>query len=373
MVRAVKRSTRITFGFGAAALALAFAVGAPGCKKRSKGPPFQAQDLAVGAAHGCALMKEGTVRCWGAGAAGQLGDGTKEGHPRPVAVTGFAGAKALYAGAQMTCAVLSEGGRVRCAGALDAKGAVDPSGLADVTQIAIGRAQACAVLAAGAVRCWGEAFPAGPFRGAPEAVPGLDGVGEIAVGGRHACALRKEDGTVRCWGKNEFGQLGDGTTVDRAEPTRIEALPVVVQIAAGDEHTCATLFDRTVRCWGKNASGQLGDGTREPRATPVAVQNLEVVRAVALGDDHSCARLYDGTLRCWGQNDAGQLNDGTREPRSAPIMISGLYDVQQIGLGRGTVCARPADGSVRCWGRNGQGQAGDGSTAERPVPVTVRW
>jgi alpha-tubulin suppressor-like RCC1 family protein len=334
-----------------------------GCKKKNKGPPFQAQDLALGSAHACALMKEGTVRCWGANAAGQLGEASREDHPRPVVVTAFAGATDFSAGGESTCARIDNGKSVRCAGKL---GAADLSALHDVATLTVGAEQACVTLSDRTAQCFSATS-------SPRTIPGLADIDEVAVGGAHACALRHIDGTVHCWGKNDSGQLGDGTTADRAEPVVVKNLRGVIQVAAGASHTCATLADRSAACWGKNDFGQLGDGTRDGRTTPVSVQHIDAVRAMALGDTHSCARLYDGTLRCWGANEAGQLNDGTFETRSLPIMISGLFDVQQIALGDGTICARPADGAVRCWGRNTHGQAGDGTTAPRPVPVHVRW
>jgi len=361
-----------------AVLSVALVSGAAaGCKKRQKGPGFQADDLALGAAHACALMKDGSVRCWGKNDAGQLGDKARENRARPVLLEAPSHASELFAGGAATCATLDDGANVSCWGGADSLVAA-ANALHDVAQLAIAPTFACARFKAGTVSCWGSS-PAAASAGdpaserAPAPIPNLDAVHAIAVGEHHACAVLKEDGSVRCWGKNESGQLGDGTTVDREVPTAVPNLRGVIQIAAGGAHTCVTLIDRTASCWGENRFGQLGDGTRIDRHAPTPVSRLEAVRAVALGDGHSCARLYDGTLRCWGKNDAGQQNDGTHTDREVPGMISGLFDVQQLALGNGTVCARLADGAVRCWGRNEYGQAGDGTREERPVPVTVRW
>ncbi|MEI8255772.1 MAG: hypothetical protein WCJ30_08880, partial [Deltaproteobacteria bacterium] len=117
----------------------------------------------------------------------------------------------------------------------------------------------------------------------------------------HTCA-RMSDGTVRCWGFNGSGQLGDGTVIPRASPAAVPGLSSAASVAAGGGHTCAVLADATVRCWGANRYGQLGDGTTQDRPTPVAVRGLADVAALALGTEHSCARLRDGTVRCWGRN-----------------------------------------------------------------------
>ncbi|WP_394821337.1 RCC1 domain-containing protein [Pendulispora albinea] len=332
------------------------------CKKRQKGPAFQADDIAVGGAHACAVMKEGFLRCWGRNDLGQLGDGTRANRLRPVRLESPTRVTQVAAGGSTTCATLEDGAAITCWGEL----AGDTASLHDVAEIAIGPHQACARSKAGKVACWGAGR-------APVPVDDLDEVHSIAVGGEHVCAILKEDGSVRCWGKNDLGQLGDGTTMDRPKPVAVSGVRGAIQIATGAAHTCITTLDRTASCWGSNRYGQLGDGTRTDRPSPVPVDRLDAVRAVALGDGHTCARLYDGTLRCWGQNDSGQQNDGTHTDREVPGMISGLFDVQQLALGNGTVCARLADGAVRCWGRNEYGQAGDGTHEERPVPVTVRW
>ncbi|MBP6830918.1 MAG: hypothetical protein KA978_09040 [Deltaproteobacteria bacterium] len=144
---------------------------------------------------------------------------------------------------------------------------------------------------------------------------------EIAAGYNHTCA-RLMDGSVRCWGYNTPGQLGDGSTTDRTSPVTVTGLSNVVEITAGDNHTCARLMDGSVRCWGYNRDGQLGDGSTTNRTSPVTVPGLSNAVEIAGGRDNTCARLMDGSVRCWGSNTAGQLGDGSTTDRTSPTAVS---------------------------------------------------
>ena len=132
------------------------------------------------------------------------------------------------------------------------------------------------------------------------------------------------DGTVRCWGRNTEGQLGDGTTAGSLTPVQVVGITGAVAVSGGYEHTCALLGDGTVRCWGRNAEGQLGDGTRTGSSTPVRVVGITGAVAVTGGWwHHTCALLRDGTAQCWGQNDFGQLGNGTTTSSSTPVTMTG--------------------------------------------------
>lgn len=152
----------------------------------------------------------------------------------------------------------------------------------------------------------------------------------IAAGYAHTAAL-KSDGTVWTWGNNRYGQLGDGTTIDRTTPIQVKGLTDVIAIAADSPsksvftgHTVALKSDGTVWTWGWNAGGQLGDGTTIGRTTPVQVKNLTDVVAIAAGQGHTVALKRDGTVWAWGYNGYGQLGDGTTTTRTTPVQVQNL-------------------------------------------------
>jgi alpha-tubulin suppressor-like RCC1 family protein len=151
-------------------------------------------------------------------------------------------------------------------------------------------------------------------------------VAAIAAGMFHTCALLASTAGVRCWGKNDNGQLGDGTTTQRLLPTSVVGLSSsVIAIDAGYYHTCAVLSTGGVQCWGKNDNGQLGDGTTMQRLVPTAVVGLSsIVAVIAAGQAHTCALLAStGGVQCWGSNAYGMLGDGTTTQRLVPVYVSG--------------------------------------------------
>ena len=183
----------------------------------------------------------------------------------------------------------------------------------------------------------------------------------LAVGGYFSCAMRG-DGTVRCWGDNSDGQLGDGTTTDRSTPVTVVGLANVIAIAAGDRHVCALAGGGTVSCWGDNRFGQLGDGTTTHRSTPVTVVGLTNVTAIAAAGGHTCAVLVSSEVRCWGLNLFGQLGDGTWTDSTSPVTVIGvsgaslLSGVVEVAAGNYHTCALTVAAEVYCWGLNLVGQ-----------------
>lgn len=261
----------------------------------------------------------------------------------------------------------------------------DPAEATGVADIAVGGSHTCAILQSGAVKCWGDnsdgqlgiGSPDPSGHSLPEDVPalGTDTVA-LAAGGDHACRLNQV-GAVECWGDNRFGQLGDGTTTDRYSPTAVSGLSQdVVDIDAGDKHTCAVLASGTLKCWGRNFSGQLGDGTTTDRPSPVIVTGLGSITSVTVGSGHTCALSTSGQVSCWGDNVTGQLGDDQGCGRSCPVPVSpiGLGSVASVVAGGLHTCAVTKTGGAKCWGSDSNGELGDGSVCESfscPTPIDV--
>ena len=193
---------------------------------------------------------------------------------------------------------------------------------------------------------------------------------QIAGGGYFSLAL-KTDGTVWAWGKNDYGQLGDGTTTNRSTPAQITGLSDIIAISADNFHSLALKDDGTVWAWGKNDYGQLGDGTTSDSYTPVQVAGLSGVTAITLGNYFNLALKSDGTVWAWGKNNAGQLGNGTTSDSYTPVQVAGLSGVTGIGAGDWHSLAVKGDGTAWAWGSNGNGILGDGTVVQRNTPVQV--
>lgn len=193
----------------------------------------------------------------------------------------------------------------------------------------------------------------------------------IAAGNNHQCAILA-DQTVRCWGANDLGQLGDGSTDDSLAPVAVQGLSGVVAIDAGADFTCALVEDGTVGCWGRNTSGSLGEPAAVSFATtPTFANGLVDVVEITVGETHTCARVAAGDVFCWGDNDDEQLGDGTSTDTHVPVAASGLTDAVQISAGFATTCAVRAGGTLACWGANVNGAYGNGATASSATPLDI--
>lgn len=315
-----------------------------------------------GSGHSCARRADSTVACWGTDSSGQLGDGILGGANRsdPAAVRSGPGSAAA---------------------------------LTNAAAITAGTAHNCVRMGDGQVRCWGangggqlgDPSVTGTNEPAPFIVvdhlslPGavaLSGVISVAVGVSHSCALLTSGG-IKCWGANDQGQLGNGTTSPQFLTSDVVGLGDngVIGITSGELHSCALLSDSTVRCWGRNTVGQVGNGTTSatPQTTAAAVVGLSDAVAIAAGRSHTCALRVNGAVVCWGDNVFGKLGDGTTQARPSPVAVQGITDAVAIGAGAVHSCAVRVNGTVRCWGGNGFGQLGNNDQSSQELaPVIVR-
>ena len=308
--------------------------------------------LSVGNIFSCAVTSTGGVKCWGYGYDGQLGNGLTPSYQyTPVNVL------------------------------------MSPSSaaLSGVSAIASGYYQSCALTTTGGVKCWGYNSKGELGNGSTTRqttavdVTGLtSGVTAIALGGQHSCALTT-GGSVKCWGLNNYGQLGDGTRSDKSTPVDVTGLTNVSAIALGDFHSCALTTTGGVKCWGWSGDGQLGDGSTTMSTSPVDVTGLTSgVTAIALGGKHSCALITGGSVKCWGDNASGQLGNGSTTDRTTAVDVhtsssssTAISGVSAIALGDTHSCALTTTGGVKCWGRGDYGQLGNGLGTDQSTPVDV--
>ncbi|MGI4866411.1 MAG: hypothetical protein ACRYFZ_20970 [Janthinobacterium lividum] len=192
----------------------------------------------------------------------------------------------------------------------------------------------------------------------------------LDAGDTHTVAVRPE-GTLRAWGDNAFGQLGNGTTNDSSVPVQVGTATNWVSATAGELHTAAVKDDGTLWSWGDNGSGQLGDGTNIRRSSPGRVGTATNWVSVVAGSNHTVAVRADGTLWAWGRNSDGQLGDGSTTQRTSPVQVGTATNWVSASAGQAHTVALRADGTLWAWGSNTSGQLGSGSTTSSSVPVQV--
>ena len=290
--------------------------------------------VTVGYDFSCALLNDGTVQCWGINGNGQLGDGTTVNHfsPAPTLPLGQA-ATSIGAAAWSACALLADG-TVKCWG-INFFGQLGDGTTTNhsspTATVALGQTAesisvggdytTCALLNDGSVKCWGNNLygqlgdGTTTDRHSPTSTQALGQVAtKVSVGGHHVCVLLA-GGTIKCWGRNADGELGDGTTTERHSPTATVALgAAATDVIGGDQSTCALLTGGTVKCWGKNDKGQVGDGTTTSRSSPSTVHLNRAANALLTANGGTfCAILTDASLSCWG----GAL-DGTTNNLASP-------------------------------------------------------
>lgn len=351
-------------------------------------PPPGGSVIAAGNIHTCALRVGGTIGCWGYNFYGQLGDGTTTNALTPVSVTGISDATEITAGSEDACA-LRAGGTIRCWGynvygqlgdgtTTNSLTPVNVTGITNATQVTAGNGHTCALHVGGTISCWGLNTSGQLGNGTttgertPVSVTGISDATQIIAGGNsQTCALRT-GGTISCWGNNNTGQLGNGTTTDALTPVSVTGISDATQVSAGSNHACARHAGGTISCWGQNGEGQLGNGTTSTTIgslTPVAVTGITDATQITAGYQQTCALHPGGAISCWGHNGWGQLGNGTTTRSSTPVGVTGISDATQVATAEGHTCALHAAGPISCWGFNGE--LGNGTTDSSLTPVLV--
>jgi alpha-tubulin suppressor-like RCC1 family protein len=244
-------------------------------------------------------------------------------------------------------------------------------------QVSSGDAHSCGVSAANRAYCWGfgvlgngSSWSLAPT---PTAVSGGLAFREVSAGINHSCGVTM-DREVWCWGDNSSGQLGDGSRTNRVSPARVAGGKQFKSVDAGFLYTCGVTYpDNLAFCWGDNNLGKLGDGTTVGRTVPTATARGLKFRRVSAGWDHSCGVTTDDRAFCWGSNRQGQVGDGStvnRRPR--PVQVAGGQDFKQVDAGLDFSCAIAVNGRAFCWGDGSYGQLGNGSTRSARTPQAVQ-
>jgi alpha-tubulin suppressor-like RCC1 family protein len=340
--------------------------------------------LTVGGQRTCVVVA-GFVRCWGDHQSGSLGRELAAPSSIPLTVTGVEGVTELAMGTRHTCALTD--GNVWCWGennlgqlASEVTYSAAPrrvEALVGEVRAIVSRYQTtCARRGDGAWWCWGALLPNldGAATGSPpRELSMLAGAERVGLGAAHLCGLWSLDGAarVRCAGHNGAGQLGDETTVNRAEMRDVvgddgRAITQVADLALGEFSTCVLLGDRrSVRCWGSVTQD-----------LSVTLRADEPLRALGVGEAYVCALTESGRALCWGQNADGQLGDGTREASLddsfQPVHLPESVRLSALAVASRHACAREATGrALWCWGLNRVGQLGAGDLDAHLTPVEV--
>ncbi|NDD53597.1 RCC1 repeat-containing protein [bacterium] len=364
--------------------------------------------VAAGTMASYALKSDGTVWSWGINFNGELGDGTfGSGRSVPAQIPNLSDVVGIFSGGiyASTFAVKSDGsvwswgrndygmlgyGQLPTMTGTPTK-IKEPSNQ-KIKKIEVGGEFVLSLSNRGTVNSWGRnefgqlgtgvtqndvpGFP-GTFdsgskmfgRSKPGFVSGYNGAQLISGGLFHTAALRK-DGTVWTWGRNNFGQLGDSTNIDKNSPIKT-TLSSVSSLSAGNNHTMAVKSDGTLWAWGLNASGQLGDATNTNRNSPTQISGFSGASLVACGADHSLVLKTNGTVWASGLNDYGQLGDNTTNNSNSFQQVPDFSNATKLAVGQKHSVALKSDGTVWAWGRNNFGQLGNGSSSDSYVPVQV--
>jgi alpha-tubulin suppressor-like RCC1 family protein len=300
------------------------------------------RQVSGGETHTCGITTDNRAYCWGLNYYGQLGDGSFGAAKitRPVAAVADRRFLEIRVGINFTCA-LTTGSQIYCWG-LNTEG-----------RLGIGSTQ--------------------PYSLEPALLAGGRRYRQLRVGSSHGCAITLADVTF-CWGRNDFGQVGDGTTINRRSPVRVVGGITFRAVSAGSLHTCGLNLARRAYCWGRNSNGQLGLNNSITQLRPAGVVGGRAFNVLSAGAWHTCGVGTDAKAYCWGWNRYGQLGDGTTNRRSQPTLVAGGMSFSGVSPGGGHTCAVTPGKKAYCWGWNNYGEVGDGTyggAAMRLTPTAV--
>lgn len=353
----------------------------------------KAADVGPGYRHTCALTSSGELFCWGEEGWGQLGNGDVSYRTQPTPVEGGPGTfSRITTGLEHSCG-LGDTGQAWCWGYGSAgqlgDGTYDDTSLPvqvgtamTFQEISAGGFHTCSITPAGEGHCWGGNYygqlgngSAGSTSTTPVPVSGGHSFRNLRTGIYHNCGVT-DSGDVLCWGRNNFGQLGDGSTIDRDVPVPIDAPPgkSFRFVSLGSFHSCARTTDGEVWCWGRNDYGQLGDGTFGDRTTPVEVSDLPSGASfISAGAYHTCALDDEGRAFCWGNRYSYRLGGSHSDHQNTPQEVQTDLRFRSIHASYEWTCARTASGEGFCWGSHYSGQLGTGDTPgySSPDPLLI--
>ena len=362
--------------------------------------------IAAGTYNGCAILENQSMVCWGDNEYGQLGDGTTTGSAVPIYVNVAANETPVEVTVgQVTACALMESGNIYCWGSgyygkmgngepwnddyvnTEMRQVLLPEGQGGQT-VSISGGHICTILNNGDVYCWGRGnqgqlgYGGTSNRNIPAKVnlPGQRSAIAISTGTFMTCAITT-DGMGYCWGENDEGQLGNGTTNSRRMTPAEVLFPsgyTPVSISAGDDFSCALMDNRKVMCWGENNDGRLGQGplATDDETTPVwvSMENSETAHFLDIGTKSACMILDSEETKCWGTNEEGQIGQGDTDVDyySTPTEVNGSHDFVALSINSDTICAITSNAEGYCWGDNEAGQTGRGSIdTNEPTPSEI--
>ena len=358
----------------------------------SRSIPLSFTSVSAGSGYSCGVTDEGAAYCWGYSTLGGLGNGTNGVSSTPEPVSGGLSFASVSAGGHDTTCGVTVDGAAYCWGenyhgqlgdgahgiANRRSTPVPVLGGLSFASVSPGLSHTCGLGVDGSAYCWGSNGDGrlgdggtGYLGLSPRPVAGGVNFTSVSAGYYHTCGVTVT-GDAYCWGQNDSGQLGDGSTTDRLTPVLVAGGLSFNSVSAAIDHTCGVTATGDAYCWGQNDYGQLGDGSTAWSAPPVRVESSGSFGSVSAGKYHTCGVTATGDAYCWGQNDSGQLGHGSTTDRLAPVLVADGLTFGSISAGRASTCGLALGGMGYCWGANWSAQLGDGTTVNRLTPVPVK-